>query len=371
LNEKRLSILFAGGGTGGHLYPALAIAEEVRRRNPDAAITFAGARGKIEEREVPERGFGFAPLWISGLSRRFSAATLLFPVKVLCATWQSYRLIRKVRPDVVVGTGGYVSGGPVFVAWLLGIPTMIQEQNSYPGITTRLMASRVREVHLGFERSARHLSRKANIHFSGNPTRDAIGKPSRSEGARHFGLNPSGQILLVTGGSQGAASINSAILGALHALLADRTQIVWGVGDADYERVESAVRELQPDARRLVHIDRYIAGMEQAYAAADLAVARAGATTLAELARAAVPSVLVPYPHAAADHQTENASTLVESGASVLCRNDELEARLLSTVRALLGDPERLQRMSTNAQMLSRPNATGDLATAVDRLARG
>jgi UDP-N-acetylglucosamine--N-acetylmuramyl-(pentapeptide) pyrophosphoryl-undecaprenol N-acetylglucosamine transferase len=368
LNEKRLSILFAGGGTGGHLYPALAIAEEIRKRRPDAAITFAGARGKIEEREVPERGFEFAPLWISGLSRRFSAGTVLFPLKVLVAIWQSYRLIRREKPDVVVGTGGYVSGAPVFVAWLLGLPTMIQEQNSYPGITTRLMASRVREVHLTFERSARYLSRKDNIHFSGNPTQAAIGKPDRQEGARHLGVDPSGKTLLVTGGSQGAASINSALLGALDALVADGTQIVWAVGTADYERVEGFVRELQSGARRQVHLHRYIGKMQYAYAAADLAVTRAGATTLAELARAAVPSVLVPYPYAAADHQTENAEAMVESGASVLCRNNELDRRLLEIVRALLKDSDTLRRMSENARRLSRPDAAEELATAVERL---
>jgi len=370
LNEEHLSILFAGGGTGGHLYPAMAIAEEIRRRNADASITFAGARGKIEEREVPKRGFDFAPLWISGLSRRFSPATILFPCRVLIAMWQSYRLIRRVGPDVVVGTGGYVSGAPVFVAWLLGVPTMIQEQNSYPGITTRFMASRVREVHLTFDRSARYLSRKDNIYLSGNPTRAVIGRPTRSEGARHLGVDPSGKTLLVTGGSQGAASINSAMLGALHTLVADGTQIVWAVGDSDYERVENSVRELQPGARGLVHIHRYIAEMEYAYAAADLAVTRAGATTLAELARAAVPSVLVPYPHAAAGHQMENAKALVESGASVLCRNDELDVRLPEMVRTLLSDPGLLRKMSENAFRLSRPNAAGELATAVERLAK-
>jgi UDP-N-acetylglucosamine--N-acetylmuramyl-(pentapeptide) pyrophosphoryl-undecaprenol N-acetylglucosamine transferase len=371
LNEKRLSILFAGGGTGGHLYPGLAIAEEIRRRNPGAVITFAGTRGKIEEREVPQRGFDFVPLWISGLSRRFSVDTLLLPLKVLVAIWQSYGLIRRVKPDVTVGTGGYVSGVPVLVAWMLGLPTMIQEQNSYPGFTTRLMASHVQEVHLTFEQSARYLPKKSNIHFSGNPTHDQIGKPTRQEGARHLGLDPLTKTLLVTGGSQGAASINSAMLGALDTLVGDGVQIVWAVGDVDYDRVESLVRELSSGVRQQVHLHRYLDNMEYAYAAADLAVSRAGATTLAELARAAVPSVLVPYPHAAADHQTENAKTMVESGASVLCMNDDLDRRLLGIVRTLLADPGELRKMSESARKLARPNAAGELASAVERLATG
>ena len=369
MNEKRLSILFAGGGTGGHLYPALAIADEIRSQKPDAAITFVGTRGKIEEQNVPARGYTFAPIWISGFARGVSAGTVLFPLKLLVALWQSYRILRKVKPSVVVGTGGYVSGPPLLMAWLLGVPTMIQEQNSYPGLTTRLLASRVQEVHLTFERSARYLPSKENIRISGNPTRAVIGRPGRHEGAHYFGIDHGRTTLLVAGGSQGATSINDAMIGLLLPLVTEGVQIVWGTGDADYGRAESAVRELGPGFLELVSIHRYIDRMEYAYAVADLAVTRAGATTLAELTRAGIPSVLIPYPYAAADHQTENTKALVEGGASVLCRNDELDRRLPVILNELLKDPERRKLMSENASRLSSPRATEKLAAAVLRMA--
>jgi UDP-N-acetylglucosamine--N-acetylmuramyl-(pentapeptide) pyrophosphoryl-undecaprenol N-acetylglucosamine transferase len=369
LNEKRLSILFAGGGTGGHLYPALAIADEIRLQKPEAAITFVGTRGKIEEQNVPARGYAFASIWISGLARGVSAGTILFPLKLLVALWQSYQILRKVKPDVVVGTGGYVSGPPLFMGWLLGVPTMIQEQNSYPGLTTRLLASSVREVHLTFERSARYLPSTDNIRISGNPTRAVIGRARRLEGAQYFGIGPGRTTLLVAGGSKGATSINDGMLRLLLSLVTEGVQIVWGTGDADYGRVESAVRELEPGLRELVSIHRYINKMEYAYAVADLAVTRAGATTLAELTRAGVPSVLIPYPYATADHQTENAKALVEGGASVLCRNDEVERRLPVILKELLKDPGRRKTMSENASRLSFPHATQKLAAAVLQMA--
>jgi len=353
-------VLFAGGGTGGHLYPAIAIADAVRAVAPDAAILFIGTKGKIEAEVVPKHGYAFATIWISGIRRSFSLSTLLVPVKVVTALVQSFMHLRRFRPDVVVGTGGYVCGPPAFVATLLGIPVVLQEQNSYPGITTRLLAHRVRQVYLTFERSRRFLRRQDNIAISGNPVRGAVGTVSRVEGAQRLGIDPSRKTLLVVGGSQGAASINTAVLGAVEALGGLGVQAIWLTGKGDAERIRTAVAGrtgLSP-----ILVLPYLERMEDAYAAADLAVCRSGATTLAELMCAGVPSILVPYPFAAADHQTENARAMVEHGASLLCADRDAATALGPLMLDLFRDPQRLAAMSNAARRAARPDAASEIA---------
>jgi UDP-N-acetylglucosamine--N-acetylmuramyl-(pentapeptide) pyrophosphoryl-undecaprenol N-acetylglucosamine transferase len=370
VQPEQFSIVFAGGGTGGHLFPAIAIADEIRKRRPEAAITFVGTTGRIEAHVVPGRGYSFAPIWISGLRRKFTAENILFPLKIIVAIAQSFFLMRKMKPLAVVGTGGYVAGPVVFVASLLGIPTLIQEQNSYPGVTTRLLARWVDEVHITFERSARHLGSVRRLQVSGNPTRAAIGSVNRIEAAKYFGFDPAKRTLLVFGGSLGASSINSALLDVLPELAGLDVQLVWQTGEADFERVAAALKQMHQGGQTVIKAFRFIEQMEFAYGACDLAVCRAGATTVAELTRAGVPSVLVPYPYAAADHQTENAKAMVEGGASVLVPDVELNRRLPEIMKALIGDPDRLAKMSARARMLGRPEAAAELAEAVLKLAK-
>jgi len=370
VRSEKLSILFAGGGTGGHLYPAIAVAAELSRLRPGVEITFAGTKRRIEARVVPALGYRFAPIWISGFRRKLSIGTVLFPVKVVVALVQSFFLIRKYRPAIVVGTGGYVSGPVVFVAGLLGIPTLIHEQNSYPGVTTRLLASRVDEVHLTFEGSARYLRRKDNVRFTGNPTRGEIGNISSTEGRKYFGLNEKRRTLLVFGGSQGAHSLNVALPGCIKGLVERGAQIIWQTGEEDYESARSwAASEGYDEAGGSVQVHKFIEHMQYAYGACDLAVCRAGATTIAELTKGGVPSVLVPYPQAAADHQTENARTMAGSGAAVLVRDHELGERLSETMTELLFNEEKLKQMSGKAKLLSRPEAATNLARAILALA--
>ncbi len=363
----RLAVVFAGGGTGGHLYPAIAIADEVHRRHPDAEITFVGTSGKIEARVVPATGYGFATIWVSGFRRALSWSLLLFPIKMLVSVLQSLRLLRRLRPSVVVGTGGYVSGPPVFAATVLGIPALLQEQNSYPGVTTRLLAGRVREVHLTFEASRRFLKRTDNVRLSGNPVRSALIGTGRSEAARFFGLKPSVTTVLVFGGSLGATSVNAAVRRHLKVLLGRGLQLIWQTGRDDASSALQAVRGEGAEDR--VKVFPFIEHMEFAFAASDLAICRAGATTLAELALAALPSVLIPYPYAAADHQTENARAMVEQGAALLCPDSEASGRLAELVLGLVDDPGRLQAMASRARSLARPDAAAVLADAVLRLA--
>jgi UDP-N-acetylglucosamine--N-acetylmuramyl-(pentapeptide) pyrophosphoryl-undecaprenol N-acetylglucosamine transferase len=361
--------VFAGGGTGGHLYPALSIAEAVRRRRPDAEILFIGTQGKIEARVVPAHGFAFRSIKITGFARTLSPDMLAFPGRVFAAVLRSRRILRDFAPDVVVGTGGYVCGPPLAAAILAGIPTLIQEQNGYPGVTTRLLSARASEVHLTFESSRRHLRRADNVFVTGNPTRASIGSVARAEGAAAFGLDPARATVLVVGGSQGATALNRILQRSVGTLTAGGTQVLWGCGTRDAEACQAAVDRLPEAERQRVKVLPYIERMDHAYAAADLAVSRSGASTLAELTRAGVPSVLVPYPFAAADHQTANAKVIAESGAGVLIPEDRAEEELLPAVLAILGDPGRRAAMRTRARALGRPDAADALAEAVLRLA--
>jgi UDP-N-acetylglucosamine--N-acetylmuramyl-(pentapeptide) pyrophosphoryl-undecaprenol N-acetylglucosamine transferase len=317
---------------------------------------------------VPERGFRFLPISVAGFRRAFSPGTLVSAGKVVVALIQSFLVIKKEKPEVVVGTGGYVCGPPLFVAWLCRIPTLLQEQNSYPGVTTRLLARFATEVHLSFERTRRYLKRTDRVSVTGNPTREAIGTVERAVAAARMGVDPNRFTLLVVGGSRGARSINDAICSALPVLEEMRLQVLWAAGKEEYERVLGTL----PGAGgpgSLARVFPYIAEMEYAYGAADLAVCRAGATTIAELTRAGLPSVLVPYPFAAADHQTENARAMAEAGASVLIPDRDLAGRLVPELRALVNDRERLRAMAANARALAAPRAAALLAEAIFRLA--
>ena len=363
-------VLFAGGGTGGHLFPALAIADQVKQMRADAEVAFVGAAGRIESRVVPQRGYPFYPIRVVGFRRRRALANVLFPVHLLIALVQSWSLLRRLRPTVVVGTGGYVSGPPVFVATLLRVPTLLQEQNSYPGVTTRLLARRVHEVHIVYEQTRRYIHRQHGVVVSGNPIRGEIGRVAREKGMAFFGFDPGRLAVLVTGGSQGASSINRAMLGALPSLLQDGVQVVWLTGENDYEHIREAVRVMRnPGVERLLYLKPFLAEMEYAFAVSDAVVCRSGATTMAEIAMAGVPAILVPYPYAAADHQTHNARAVVEQGAAVLCNDAAVETELPGILQGMLSDRERLERMRTAARSLARPEAAHTLAEAVLRLA--
>ena len=359
-------IMLAGGGTGGHLYPAIAIADAVRTIDAGAAVLFIGTKGRIEERVVPERGYDLATIWISGVKRSFSLATALVPAKVLTSLVQSFVHIRRFRPDVVVGTGGYVSGPPVFVASLLGIPTALQEQNSYPGVTTRLLAGRVKQVHVMFERTKRFLRRQDNILMSGNPVRDTIGSVTRADAAARLGLDPAKPTLLITGGSQGAASVNAAMLEMVPAIAEAGIQILWLTGNRDAERIRAAVA-VSP-ARSAATVLPYLERMEDAFAVADLIVSRSGASTLAEIACAGLPSILVPLPTAAGDHQTENARAMVEAGAAVLCADATARQELRPLILELFADAGRRTRMGQAALAIAKPGAATTIARAIMKL---
>jgi len=374
---SNVRIIFAGGGTGGHLFPALAIADEIRRINPDVDILFIGTRGRIEARVVPQSGYKFRTIWISGFTRSLKLRNFIFPLKLTVALIQSFFIIRKFRPDVAVGTGGFVSGPVLYVATLLKIPTLIQDHNSYPGITTRLLSSRVNEVHIAFESSRKYFkwrkwrflatqrrSRQDNLKLSGSPVR-RLATVNKNDALRYFNLDLNKKTLFVTGGSQGAASINSSLLKVLGDIVGHGIQIIWQTGTADYNRIKSECARFGS----LIWVSKFIDKIEYAYFACDLALCRAGATTIAELTQCGVAAVLVPYPYAAANHQVENAKAMIETGAAEMIPDSELDVKLKDTVIRLMSDDEKRKMMSRRSRELGKPDAALNIAQSVLQLA--
>lgn len=352
--------MLAGGGTGGHLYPALAIADEIKKLAPTSKILFVGTKDKIEARVVPQRGYDFRTIWISGFHRRLTLNNLLIPAKVVVACVQSFFLIKHRKPDLVVGTGGYVCGPVLSVALWLGIPILVHESNSYPGITTRLLAHRATKVLVAFDETKRWLKRKDNVERVGTPTRSELGKAERAEALDFFALDPTKKIVLVFGGSLGAPSINNAMVNLLDELQRNNVQLIWQTGQSDFERIRTMVGK-----KNIGWIGPYIDRMDYAYAAADVVVCRSGALTIAELTRVGLPAILVPYPHAAADHQTANARTLVEAGAAIMVKDAELHVRLGRELTQLLMNDELRRQMAHASKKLGQPEAGEKIARKI------
>lgn len=353
-------ILFAGGGTGGHFYPALALAEEIKKLTPRSELLFVGTKGKIEARVVPQRGYPFRTIWISGFHRRLTLSNLLFPVKLVVSMVQSFFLIKQFQPDVVVGTGGYVCGPVLSVASWLRVPTVVHESNSYPGVTTRLVAHRVSKVLITFEATKQWLKRLDNVEIVGTPTREILGTVSKEEGQKNFRLDAGKKTVLVFGGSLGASSINNAVLRMKEDFVKNNMQLIWQTGQADFERVRQAI-----GAEKIGWMGPFIDHMEYAYAAADLAVCRAGSSTIAELMRVGLPAILIPYPQAAADHQTMNARTLVDAGAAVMVGDSEIQQRLKPELFDLLRDESHRRNMAKASKSLGKPGAGIEIAQKI------
>jgi UDP-N-acetylglucosamine--N-acetylmuramyl-(pentapeptide) pyrophosphoryl-undecaprenol N-acetylglucosamine transferase len=355
--------LFAGGGTGGHLYPALALAGALRRRQPDAEVFFVGARRGVEARVLPERGEPHALLPFEPIRRSRPWENWRLAVAAPAAAFGLARVFRRFRPDVVVGTGGYASGPAVLGGLLGGVPTALQEQNSYPGITTRWLAGRVRQIHLAFPEARAHMApgSRTEVFEYGNPIRPPDLTLDPEESRATFGLR-GGQVALVVGGSQGARSVNEALLGDLAAVAAETLpgrpeglEILWATGPADHARVAARLEALDAGWIRAVP---YIDDMPRALASADIAVSRAGAMSLAELCAWGIPSILIPFPHAAADHQVHNARALADAGAAVMITEDRLvPGALWTSLRDLAVDDRERARLAAAARERGRPDA--------------
>ena len=364
-------VLFACGGTGGHVYPAIAIADAVRSARPGAAVAFAGTRDRMEWTAVPKAGYPIHAVTVSGFQRGTSPAALrrnaTFPLKLGRGLWEAWRLVGAFDADVVVGTGGYVSGPVGAAAVLRGRRLVVQEQNAVAGATNRLLARRADRVFVAFDAALRDLP---GATVAGNPVRADVVAASATDAARlaaraAMGIPADARVLLVTGGSLGAAPLNAAVEAHLGTLFADpRTVVVWAAGTRFHEAVRAAV----PVHDRL-HLVPYLDRMDLAYASSDLAVARAGALTCSELAATGTPAVLVPSPNVTADHQTKNAAALAGAGAAVLLPEPRLASDFAATVTALLHDADALAAMRAACASVARPDAAREIAAAVIDLA--
>lgn len=357
-----MKVFFAGGGTGGHLYPGLAIARAIVRRAPDVRPFFIGAERGVERDVLPDAGFEYALLDLHPLYRSRFWSNWRTAASVGGAWRAVGRLIRDERPGVVVGTGGYASATALARALAARVPIVLQEQNSYPGMTTRLFSRWAREIYLGYAEAAPYLHPRAGawVGETGNPiTPPSDPRPDRAAARVRWGFPAhGGTVLLVFGGSQGARPINDAVA-AWAGSLPDGVHVIWGTGRASYERY----RHLESDR---IRIRPYLAPIEEAYAAADLALTRAGALTLAELCAWGIPAVLVPLPTAAADHQTANARALEAAGAAVVIPQAGLDGtRVAHVVGALVANPDRLASLAAAAAARGRPNAAESIAERI------
>lgn len=360
-----LCVLFAGGGTGGHLFPAIAIAEVLKKPDYGAIIHFAGSIGKIEARIVPQHGYPFHTMWISGFRRSLSLQTLIFPIKLAIAMIQAALIIRKCKPDVVVGTGGYVSGPVVYMASKMGRHTLIHEQNEFPGATTRKLAPIADEVHVTFESSRQYLPKVRKLIVSGNPVRPSLERKDAVTARKFFGLDTGRATVFVFGGSLGASSLNQAMMKLLPRFKEEHVQVIWQTGSRDIERASQAAEPY----RTSIIVREFIHEMNMAYSAATLVVSRAGATSLAEITALGLPSVLIPYPHATADHQRKNAHAMQALGAADVVDENEIDS-LGDTLFSLLADRSRMKALSDASRKAGRPRAAYDIAEAIVHLAR-
>lgn len=351
-------VLISGGGTGGHIFPAIAIAKEIELRNPTAIIEFVGANDRMEMEKIPAAGYKIHGIWITGFQRKLSFKNLLFPIKVISSLYVCFRILKHFKPDVVIGTGGFASGPLLKVACWLKIPTLIQEQNSYAGVTNKLLGKKVNTICLGFE-NAQKFFPKAKCAFTGNPIRQSIlNLPSKLSSIKALNLDADKKTLLVVGGSLGAKTINLAIDHLLEKLEHNSIQIIWQTGK-NYVPIHKP---------KYGNVSPFIDNMEQVYAAADLIISRAGAIAISELCVVGKPIILVPSPNVSEDHQTKNAMALVNVNAALLVKDKDANAEMWLAITTLLNDQSLADEFATNIMKLAKPNAAKSIVDEVDKL---
>jgi len=362
-----IKVIISGGGTGGHIFPALAIADGLKQLDSSIEILFVGAKGRMEMEKIPAAGYEIVGLDISGFKRSLSLSNLVFPFKLVSSLIKAVSIVRRFKPDVAVGVGGYASGPLLWAAAKLGVPTVIQEQNSYPGITNKLLASKARAICVGYDGMEKHFP-SSKVIVTGNPVRKEMvsieGK--KDEALRFFGLNASQPVLLVVGGSQGALAINHAICDGLHILRDAGIQLIWQCGNAYLPKALQSIKDSGYDN---AHAFDFIRRMDYAFAVSDLVISRAGASTVSELAVVGKPAIMVPLPTAAEDHQTHNCMSLVNKGAAILVRNADASTQLVNRAVQTIQDKTRMSELSSNMGQMAITDAADRIAKEVYRIA--
>lgn len=360
-------IVISGGGTGGHIFPALAIANEIKKRNPQVEILFVGAQGKMEMEKVPAAGYKIVGLPIVGLQRKLTLKNLALPFKLLKSLSLAKSILKDFKPQVVIGVGGYASGPTLKMAQRLGIPTLIQEQNSYPGKTNRLLSKKVKAVCTAYE-GLESVFPPATIRLTGNPVREELNRTSisKEEAFKEFPeLDPAKRTILVMGGSLGARTLNEGVLHGLNELEAGNVQVLWQCGKYYFEAMK---QELEIRKKAPVYVTDFIARMDAAYGLADVIVSRAGALSISELCIVGKPTILVPSPNVSEDHQTKNAMALVKNQAAILIKDDVAKEQLISGAIQILNDNDKMNELRVAIKRMAKPNATADIVDVIENL---
>lgn len=360
---KNLKCIISGGGTGGHIYPAVAIANEIKIRFPEAEILFVGAQDKMEMQKIPQAGYRIEGLWIAGIQRKLTFDNLLFPAKLLRSMWKSRNIIKSFRPDIAIGTGGFASGPLIRMAAMMKIPTLIQEQNSFPGITNKWLSRYVQTVCVAYPDLERFFP-KDKIILTGNPVRSDLLDVSqkRLEAQTFFNLNHDMKTLLVLGGSLGSARINQLIFEKLIFFQEMNVQVIWQCGKGYYALYQSN-NEIDN-----IQVHAFLDRMDLAYAAADLIISRAGASSISELALVGKPVIFIPSPHVAEDHQTKNAQAIVNENGAIILKESQLNDSFDTVFSDLLQDEQQQQILGSLLKKWAKPKATQEIVDCIEKL---
>ncbi|MFV8224883.1 undecaprenyldiphospho-muramoylpentapeptide beta-N-acetylglucosaminyltransferase [Christiangramia aquimixticola] len=360
--KKDLRVILSGGGTGGHIYPAIAIADEIKKRHPQAEILFVGAKDRMEMEKVPQAGYKIEGLWISGVDRSFSLKNFIFPFKLMSSLSKSRKIIKNFKPDIVIGTGGFASGPLLRVAISNGIPTLIQEQNSLPGITNKILAKYADTICAAYEKVKEVFPANKTV-ITGNPVRQDLLKlgENREEADQYFGLTKNKKTVLILGGSLGARRINSLIETFLQRFKEEDIQLIWQTGKLYYE-------EYKKYDSPSVRVQQFINRMDLAYAAADVIISRAGAGSVSELCIVGKPVLFIPSPNVAENHQAKNAMAVTEHDAAMMMTEDELTESFDTCFFSFIKDERRLAQMASNIKKLALPDATSKIVNEVEKL---
>ncbi|MDR4955213.1 undecaprenyldiphospho-muramoylpentapeptide beta-N-acetylglucosaminyltransferase [Chryseobacterium sp. ES2] len=360
--DKKLKILLSGGGTGGHIFPAIAIADEIRKRFPDAEFLFIGANGKMEMEKVPQAGYKIEGIDIAGIDRGNLLSNLGLPFKILKSLSKSKRIIKNFAPDFAVGTGGFASGPALYEASKMGIPIFIQEQNAHAGVTNKILSKKAKAVFTAYPKVEGFPAEK--IKFLGNPIRENIisGMQDTAQAKEKMGLNKDKLTILSVGGSLGSRTLNNAWKSHLKQIVDQDYQLIWQTGKLDYKDI---LEETKDTDTRNIQILEFIKDMELAYSAADIIVSRAGAIAISELAVAQKPVLLVPFPFAAEDHQTKNAMNLVEKNAARMVKDSEMQEKFWNTLSEICDNESVRKEMSDNLNYFAKPNAAKEIVDEI------
>lgn len=386
--------IVSGGGTGGHIFPAIAIADEIKRRNPDAEILFVGATGKMEMEKVPAAGYKIEGLEIVGLKRKLALSNFLLPFKIIKSVLKARGIVKRFNPEIVVGVGGYASGPTLKAASMMNYPTALQEQNAFAGKTNKLLAKKAKVICVAYE-GLEKVFPKESIVMTGNPTRkDMVNIDGKeAEGFEYYGFDPNKKTILIIGGSLGARTLNESVVEHLETLKNSNVQVLWQCGKLYFENLKSELptsevleeggieSKTEKPATEALEVDgqltlsnikmvQFITRMDLAYAMADVVISRAGASSVSELCLVQKPAILVPSPNVAEDHQTKNAMALVEKNAALLVKDVEAKSKLIPEVLALIQDEKRCGELRKNIAPLGKPNATASIVDELEKVAR-